>query len=501
MTVAEIGHLDDDTSSSREGLPDGWTSAQLKDGLIIDVQTGFACGQNNRAGEGIAHLRPMNVNADGQIDLSIIKYVPETRADRDERLLRQSDVLFNNTNSPELVGKTSYYNLPEPRAFSNHMTRLRCDQRILAPLFCAIALHQKWREGYFRAVCSHHVSQSSVSRNILLETPILLPPLGEQKRIVAKVEQLLARVNAARERLAKVPEILKHFRQSVLAAACSGRLTADWRNNHPEVEPASVFLKRIAKDYKGKTASSHYSYSMDNDIPKSWSLCNLGTLTELITKGASPNWQGINYVDKGILFVTSENVGLGHLILENKKFVEEKFNQIQKRSILKRGDILTNIVGASIGRTTIFDLDEKANINQAVSLIRLKNKMSSNYILTVLNSPAIVDFMNSTKVDVARANLSLKDVASFPIPLPPITEQQEIVHRVEALFKIADQIEERYQKARAYVDKLTRSILAKAFRGELVFQDPDDEPASELLKRIQEGKDKQTKKREKKVKK
>jgi type I restriction enzyme S subunit len=86
-------------------------------------------------------------------------------------------------------------------------------------------------------------------------------------------------------------------------------------------------------------------------------------------------------------------------------------------------------------------------------------------------------------------------------PLSPFEEQHEIVRRVEALFKIADQIEERYKKAKAYIDKLTQSILAKAFRGELVPQDPNDEPASELLKRIQEKKDRQTKKREEKVKK
>jgi restriction endonuclease S subunit len=209
-------------------------------------------------------------------------------------------------------------------------------------------------------------------------------------------------------------------------------------------------------------------------------------LAELITKGASPNWQGINYTDQGILFITSENVGLGHLVLKNKKYVEERFNVLQKRSILMKGDLLTNIVGASIGRSAIFELDEKANINQAVALIRLDDEVNRHYILNVLNSPDLIGFMYQEKVDVARANLNLEDISNFPIPLPPLPEQQEIVRRVEALFKIADQIEERYKKARGYVDKLTQSILAKAFRGELVPQDPNDESASVLLERIRE---------------
>lgn len=96
----------------------------------------------------------MNVNEDGRVDLTTLKYVSEAEATREKRLLKEGDVLFNNTNSPELVGKTAYYCDPKPRAFSNHMTRLRCDTRILDARFCAASLHQKWREGHFQAVCN-----------------------------------------------------------------------------------------------------------------------------------------------------------------------------------------------------------------------------------------------------------------------------------------------------------------------------------------------------------
>ena len=288
------------------------------------------------------------------------------------------------------------------------------------------------------------------------ETRILLPPLNEQRRIVAKLEELLSKVEESQNRLVKIPAILKRFRQSVLAAACSGRLTADWREN----------------------------ISLDNDLPATWRQTKLENLCELITKGASPKWQGVNYSDKGVLFITSENVRAGNLLLDTKKYVESKINEIQPRSILRKGDLLTNIVGASIGRSAIFDLDDVANINQAVALIRLKKEIERKYILYVLNSPALLERMDSEKVDVARANLSLKDVSNFPIPLPPVAEQQEIVCRVEKLFALADQIEARYTKAQAQVDKLTQSILAKTFRGELVPQNPRDEPANVLLERI-----------------
>src|SRR5687767_14296135 len=123
-------------------LPEGWTSTNLGD-LVSSVQPGFACGVHNRDGEGIAHIRPMNVNEDGRIELSVLKFVSRKQVDRDERLLRAGDVVFNNTNSPELVGKTALYSFDEPLAFSNHMTRVRCHD-VVEAAFCAMYLHQQW---------------------------------------------------------------------------------------------------------------------------------------------------------------------------------------------------------------------------------------------------------------------------------------------------------------------------------------------------------------------
>jgi len=148
------------------------------------------------------------------------------------------------------------------------MTRIRCDARVIDPPFCALALHARWLEGHFESICNNHVSQASVGRAALLETVIPLPPLAEQKRIIAKIEALLARVDAARERLAKAPAILKRFRQSVLAAACSGRLTADWRESHPDVEPASKLLSQIRVECEREDASEP---KLDEaEIPDTW---------------------------------------------------------------------------------------------------------------------------------------------------------------------------------------------------------------------------------------
>ena len=126
-----------------DDLPEGWARTTLANGLLEGVQPGFACGQTNREGEGVPHLRPMNVSQDGRIALSDLKFIPTSEVDREERWVRSGDVLFNNTNSPELVGKTAYYGESNPRSFSNHMTRLRCRQDVLDPQFCAAFLHHQ----------------------------------------------------------------------------------------------------------------------------------------------------------------------------------------------------------------------------------------------------------------------------------------------------------------------------------------------------------------------
>ena len=152
----------------------------------------------------------------------------------------------------------------------------------------------------------------------------------------------------------------------------------------------------------------------------------LGELSELITKGASPSWQGFNYTDdpSQTLFLTSENVKNGYIDLSSPKYIEDKFNTKQKRSIVHKGDFLINIVGASIGRAAQFNLNCKANMNQAAALVRINdNRIRDKYLLTYLNSDKAQLMYNSMKSDTGRANLSLKDISELSILLPSIEEQ------------------------------------------------------------------------------
>ena len=178
-------------------------------------------------------------------------------------------------------------------------------------------------------------------------------------------------------------------------------------------------------------------------IPNNWEWCRLSQLTKLITKGSSPKWQGVSYTNSqsGILFITSENVGAEELLLFKEKYVDSKFNSMHPLSILQKGDLLTNIVGASIGRTAKYKLDIlNANINQAVCIIRLLNLELSDYLLKYLNSVISTNMMAIKSVDSARANLSLTSVSKLLIPLPPLSEQRRIVEKSKYLLTMCEKL-------------------------------------------------------------
>jgi len=341
-----------------------------------------------------------------------------------------------------------------------------------------------------------------LNRNDIYRQYVPLPPIPEQKRIVAKAEELLARVNAARERLAKVKEILKRLRQSILSAACSGLLTADWREKHPDAEPASELLKLIraerekAKRKERKKQKKPYLNRVAElkdiyfDIPDSWSSCffedicankphaiKAGPFGSSLTKSC---YTPSGYKIYGQEQVIRGDANYGDYYIDEKKFLELKSCEVEAR------DLLISLVG-TIGKVLLIpDKFEKGIINPRLVKISLDSKVSPEYIAKYLTSTLTINIFRKDSHGGTMEILNLKILKRLPIPLPPVQEQEEIVRRVKALFKIADQIEERYQKARAYVDKLTQSILAKAFRGELVPQDPNDEPASVLLERIRE---------------
>ncbi len=299
---------------------------------------------------------------------------------------------------------------------------------------------------------SHGVNMPRLGTEAGLKAPLVLAPLHEQQRIADKLDTVLARVDACRDRLARVAPLLKRFRQSVLSAATLGQLTGDWR-----ADRYSEWPKLRAEDVCAKVQSG--------GTPK-------GGFTET----------------SGVPFLKVYNIVNQRIDFEYRpQFVQPEIHVGELgKSRAFPGDVLMNIVGPPLGKVAVLtDAAAEWNINQAITLFRPSDRITSGWLYVLLcEGAAVREVLDRTKGSVGQVNISLSQCRAFEFPIPTIAEQNEIVRRVETLFAFADRLEARLAKAQTAVDRLTPSLLAKAFRGELVPQDPADEPAAELLKRL-----------------
>lgn len=267
----------------------------------------------------------------------------------------------------------------------------------------------------------------NVGPSHLKKMKVPIPPLQEQKQIVKILDEAFAAIDQAKANIEKNIENAKELFQSKLNEIFS---------LEKEIDGNKGFLEDF---------------------------------TQTITKGSSPKWQGVSYLEEpGILFVTSENVGSGEMLFKKTKYLEERFNEIEPKSKLQKGDVLTNIVGASIGRTAIYDQNDLANINQAVCLIRcLPEKLNNEYLMHLLNSPILKRIMSDNEVNMARANLSLTFFRKLPIVVPSIEEQLVKVQEIAKFSELNRKLINGYNEKVNNLNELKKSILQKAFSGEL----------------------------------
>ena len=254
------------------------------------------------------------------------------------------------------------------------------------------------------------VAQKGIYLNEVSNIDLRIPALYEQESIVILLDKITAVTRSYQKQIQKLDELVKS---------------------------RFVELFKACKDYK-----------------------RLEEHAALITKGASPKWQGVDYCEKGTLFVTSENVRECYLDLSKRKYLDDKINEIQPRSILKRNDILINIVGASIGRAAVYDCDELANINQAVALVRVDfSRINQTYLMTFLNSQQAIEMYGKMKKGGARDNLSLQNIADLKIPVAPMERQKEFAALVSEVDKSKLAVKQSLEK----LETLKKSLMQQYF--------------------------------------
>jgi type I restriction enzyme S subunit len=351
-------------------------------------------------------------------------------------------------------------------------------------------------------------AQPNISQTVLKEYFCPLPPLNEQRRIVAKIEALKARSQRVKEELEAIASLLDQFRQSVLAAAFRGDLTADWREKNPDVEPASVLLERIRAERRrgweeaeqekmkaqGKTPKDDKWKEKYEEIepidtaklpelPEGWCWAAAAEIVEPNADIVYGIVQPGPHILDGIPYVRGQDIQDGKIVLDQLKRTSLEIAKRYARAALRGGDVLLGIIRA----TKVAIVPEEltgGNITQGTARFRPSTVITTAYLAGWLEAPFTQDWLHAHYRGIDMPGLNLRDVRRLPIPLAPLKEQLEFARKLEDCQMRINIMEQAATSASDQVALLDRSILAKAFRGELVPQDPNDEPAAVLLERI-----------------
>lgn len=381
-----------------------------------------------------------------------------------------------------------------------------CRQVRLHPGVCSAYVQLALTERYLAGDVDAFQTQTTNLRNLdfpafLNDLTFPLPPLAEQERIAARAAQLLERTARVRDRLAKVRTTVRRMRQAVLAAACSGRLTADWRSEQTGVLPFfEILARRLAARGRRFDAECRSAASAGQkpprrprnlapgpweapealvlpDLPAGWAWVALGDALERVQQGTSVRSEARSgessgeRTPDGIPVLRMPNIQEGEIDLRNLKYVPLAAADLSSFR-LRRGDILFNRTNSPelVGKAAVFEADLQAIF--ASYLLRLvcdERLVQPRYVCFWINSPWGRAWARAVRTDcVSQSNINGSKLLAMPLPAPPLAEQREIVRRIEALFALAARTEERLAAAVSRVERLPRTILSRALGGELV---------------------------------
>lgn len=346
--------------------------------------------------------------------------------------------------------------------------------------------------------------------------PFPVAPTDEQTRIVEKLEELLSDLDAGVAELKAAQKKLALYRQSLLKAAVEGALTADWRARRAArgeaLETGADLLARILTERRarwetrqlgkfkeqGKTPpkgwEAKYPEPVQPDtaelpmLPVGWVWASAEQLCDFITKGTTPPKDIDQGDEKDIPFLRVTNLTEnGTLDFSDRVFVSEPVHRgFLGRSVVYPGDVLMNIVGPPLGQVSVVtDMFSEWNINQAIAIFRAVQGISPRFLCSYLLSPVARKWLKQrAKTTAGQTNLTLEVCRRLPVPLPPQDEQEQLSEAIADALSGTDQQAEAGRKGLEQAAAQRKNLLKAAFSGQLVSQDPNDEPASAVLARI-----------------
>jgi type I restriction enzyme S subunit len=447
----------DSNRQSREGgnpVPSEWITTKLES-ITNDVSYGYTASSSNDE-VGPKMLRITDIQ-DNQVDWDSVPFCSISTDKKEKYLLQKNDLLFARTGAT--VGKSYLVkNAPPESVYASYLIRVRTTtdsiNSILAHFFNS---NQYWQQ---ITEFSSGIGQPNVNGTKLKGLDIPLPPLAEQKVIAEKLDTLLAQVDTTKARLERIPDIIKRFRQSVLAAAVSGKLTEEWRDGE--------------------------AYSPLE-----------GTIVDFVSIDIGQAFKSKEFTDTGIRLLRGQNIEPGSLKWEETKYYPKKKLTEFSHLHIHSGDIILAmdrpIISTGLKLARAREEDLPCVLVQRVARFKNYRGIDPDFLYLLLQDQSFTNYIQPNQTGSDIPHISGKQILAYRVKVPDTEEQTEIVRRVEELFAFADTIEQKAAAALERVNNLTQSILAKAFRGELTADwraaNPElisgDNSAEALLARIQ----------------
>lgn len=481
----------------------GWSLAKIAD-LTETVTSGSRGWAQYYSGDGPLFLRVGNLNHDTvALDLRNTQRVrPPRGAEGQRTLVRQGDVLISITAEVGMVGL-----VPESidEAYVNqHVALIRPLPSVFPAGLAYSLLDPQGLQAVVRSV-QYGATKPGLSLEQVREFEVPIPPLPEQHRIVEAIESYFTRLDDAVVSLERVKRNLKRYRASVLQAAVEGRLVPTEaelaRAEGRDYEPASVLLERILEERRRrwKESGGRGTYKEPQapdtnnlpELPEGWCWVTVDQVAahevNALTDGPfGSNLKTSHYTTSGPRVIRLQNIGDGRFLDEKAHISEKHFETLKKHSV-QPGDIVIASLGQDLPRACLVPKGLGQAIVKAdcIKFSVHRNTVDPAYANHALNSPPLKKRAESLTHGLGRPRIGLTLLRQIVLPLPPKAEQSRIVAEVDNLLDLGLAADMAAQEDIFRCSRLRQSILKWAFEGKLVDQDPNDEPASVLLERIQ----------------
>jgi type I restriction enzyme S subunit len=478
-----------DVYEMSRNLPLDWSTADLGD-LLERITNGMNANQSKvPVGTPISRIETIS---QGVVNFERVQYVTDVDEKKFEHFsLKKGDILFSHINSDLHLGKTAVFQSDKTLLHGINLLLLRTKRNLLNPKYLHYTLNCYRANGLFMAIAQHAVNQSSLNQTKIKSLKIPLPPrIEDQQQIVAEIEKQFSRLDEAVASLKRIQANLKRYKAAVLKAAVEGKLTEQWRKEHPDVEPADQLLKRIlaerrakweaeelakmkAKETKPKDDSWKKKYKEPAapdtanlpELPEEWVWASVEQIADIMLGKMLDKAKHLS--GNKLPYLRNVNVRWGRIVTEDlfEMFFED--SQLERYGLIS-GDVLV-CEGGEPGRAAVWNgRFSDMKYQKALHRVRCCKGYEPRMLLVLLEYLAKSGRLEKWFTGSTIKHFTRESFVQLPVPLQSISEQKIILDEIDRRLSVTEELEATIETNLKRAERLRQTILKQAFSGELL---------------------------------